>query len=308
MNSTFTEDAFTGENGAQFGRDITVHRHNAHNLPLFTDEGLEALLTRYPREDIGIYAMGDTPDTWRRGRLGDLPPADLLQMVKDGRVWLNLRASDQKDEEVGELSRSILKEMRAALRGFSPIKPDLGLIISSPRARVFYHLDVARVMLFHVRGHKRIYIYPREDHFVKPADLEAVVSHKTEEEIPYSPKLDEGAAVLDLKPGEMVSWPQNAPHRVENGNDLNVSLSFEYMTPLAIARANAIYANAWLRERFGYNGGLEGSPSVLWPGKVALARILKKVKPVDTETPSTFPHCFTLNESGMKFDSPNFAI
>ncbi len=37
-----------------------------------------------------------------------------------------------------------------------------------------------------------------------------------DEEIPYSPDFDEHAAVFDLKPGEVVSRPPNAPHRVEN--------------------------------------------------------------------------------------------
>ncbi|RIJ24472.1 hypothetical protein D1224_09625 [Henriciella barbarensis] len=277
-------------------------------MPLFTDEGLEALLDRYPREDIGVYAMGDTPDTWRRGRLGNANPSDLISMVKEGRVWLNLRAANTKDNEVGDLAGSILSEMRAAMPSFRPIKPDLGLIISSPNARVFYHLDVARVMLFHVRGNKRIYVYPRTEEFVRAKDLEGVVTHETEEEIPYKPDFDAGAQIIDLQPGQMVSWAQNAPHKVENADDMNVSLSFEYMTPVAIARANAVYANAWLRKAFKYNANLEPKPTVLWPAKVALARVLKKLAPIDKDTPSVFPHCFTLNKSGPVFDSEKFAI
>ena len=304
----FCEGAFAGENGARFGRATTVHQHNAHKLQLFSDAGLEALLTRYPREDIGVYAMGDTPDTWRRGRLGDLPAGELLSMVKEGRVWLNLRAANSKDGEIGQLSQSILSEMKTAMRGFHPIKPDLGLIISSPNARVFYHLDVAQVMLFHVRGHKRIYVYPRTEKYVRAVDLEGVVTHETEEEIPYAAELDAGASVVNLEPGQMVSWEQNAPHRVENGDDMNVSLSFEYMTPVGIARANTIFANAWLRKRFGYQATLEPRPSLSWPAKVALARVLKKIDPIDTDAPSVFPHCFTLNKSGITFDTAEYAI
>ena len=308
MKQVFHADAFAGENAKRFGEAVTVHHHNAHSLTLFLDEGLESLLARYPRKDIGVYAMGDTPDTWRRGRLGDANPSELISMVKEGRVWLNLREANRKDKEVGDLANAILSEMRSKLRGFRPIKPDLGLIISSPNARVFYHLDVARVMLFHVRGHKRIYVYPRTEQFVSPCDLEKVVTHETEEEIPYNARFDDEATIVDLEPGQMVSWAQNAPHRVENANDMNVSLSFEYMTPVAIARANAVFANAWLRKRFGYEATLEPNPTIAWPAKVALARVLKKVKPVDTESPSVFPHCFTLNANGPVFDSENYAI
>ena len=308
MPKVFTPDAFAGESGKQFGKAVTVHHHNAHRMSLFSDDGLASLLCRYPREDIGVYAMGDTPDTWRRGRLGDASPSDLISMVKEGRVWLNLRAANIKDKEVGDLATSILSEMRSAMPSFRPIKPDLGLIISSPNARVFYHLDVAKVMLFHVRGHKRVYVYPRAEEFVRAKDLEGVVSHETEEEIPYKPDFDAGAQIIDLQPGQMVSWAQNAPHKVENANDMNVSLSFEYMTPVAIARANAVYANAWLRKTLGYNATLEPNPTVIWPAKIALARILKKLKPVDRDKPAVFPHCFTLNKSGPVFDSEKYAI
>lgn len=304
----FSADAFAGDNRARFGKATTLHRHRAHDLPLFTDDGLATLLARYPREAIGVFAMGATPGSWRRGRLGDIPAGELLDSVKAGRVWLNLRAASDRDAEIGALSRAILGEMRAALRGFVPVRPDLGLIISSPGAKVFYHLDVARVMLFHVRGHKRVWIYPRRAPYVTPRDLEGVVVRRTEEDLPYAPGFDAGAEIIDLAPGEMASWEQNAPHRVENGPDLNVSLSFEYMTPVALARANVIHANAWLRDRFGYNGSLEARPALAWPAKVALSRALKRVEPVDQARPASFPYSFTLNRGGMAFDSAEWAI
>ena len=46
--------------------------------------------------------------------------------------------------------------------------------------------------------------------------------------------IDREAQVFDLTPGRMVTWAQNAPHRIENGPMLNVSLSIEFMTPPAL--------------------------------------------------------------------------
>ena len=47
-----------------------------------------------------------------------------------------------------------------------------------------------------------------------------------------------------------MSWPQNAPHRVLNGPDLNVSLSTEHMTAESLRRSHVYQANRLLRERF----------------------------------------------------------
>ncbi len=72
-----------------------------------------------------------------------------------------------------------------------------------------------------------------------------------DEEIPYSPDFDEHAAVFDLKPGEVVSRPPNAPHRVENLDTLNVSLSTGFVTEAADRRYLVYAAKHLFRRQFG---------------------------------------------------------
>lgn len=283
----------------RFGEGVCRARHELHRDPLFRDAGLIALLDRYPREHIGVFTMGDTPDSWQRGRLGDISGARLLEAVKSGRIWLNLRGASDHDAEIAQIRDNLFRETKSRVRRFFPFRKDVGLLISSPRARVFYHLDIPRVMLLHLRGRKRFYVYPREVGFIEPADLENVARGITEEEIPYSDALDAGAAVFDLVPGDMVHWPQNAPHRIDNGNDLNVSLSVEFMTPMALLRANALYANGWLREKFGWSAGLEDRPSLAWFWKVPLAQLIRLSGRISAQTrEAPLPPSFTLNSAG----------
>lgn len=289
--SVFAQGGFPASAARAFGRETQEFRHVLHEDPLFTDEGLAALLDRYPRDRIGLYTMGDTPESWRRGKLNNISGERLVEAVKAGRIWLNLRAASENDAEICDLNRRIFGELKSKVRNFHPFRTDLGLLISSPNAKVFYHLDTPRVMLWHIRGEKRVWIYPRREPFVGPRALENVVTRKTEEEIPYSPEFDTHAEVFDLKPGDMVHWPQNAPHRIDNGDSLNVSLSIEFMSPLALMRANAVYANAWLRDRIGYKGGLEGRFSPAWLAKFALTRALKaldRTKPPASLLPTSF--------------------
>lgn len=289
----FPSGPFDAKARRAFGNAVTRHAHDLAGDKLFTDAGLAGLLDRYPREDVGVYTMGEGPDSWQRGRLGDISGAELVQAVKAGNLWLNLRGSSARDAYLGDMNWQIFSELKRALPGFIPFRTDLALLISSPAARVSYHLDVPRVMLFHVRGRKRIFVYPREAPFIAARDLERVVSEATTEAIPYDRSFDAGAQVFDLVPGDMLSWPQNGPHRIENGPDLNVSLSVEYMTPAALMRANAVLANAWLRERAGYEGGLEARPGFGWLPKFALARWLRVIEPRQAR-PETLARTFVV--------------
>ena len=60
--------------------------------------------------------------------------------------------------------------------------------------------------------------------------LEDIYVAAHEEYVPYSSDFDEGARIFDLRPGEVLAWPQNSPHRVENTTGVNVSLSCEFAT------------------------------------------------------------------------------
>ena len=70
--------------------------------------------------------------------------------------------------------------------------------------------------LIQISGRKRVYVYPNTPPFLKPQDLEDIALLNREVDLPYAPWYDAHAQVFDLEPGQMLSWPLNAPHRVEN--------------------------------------------------------------------------------------------
>ena len=85
---------WTPEKAAAFGRANLQFAHDLHLRPLFSDDGLAAALDRYPRDQLGVFTMGDDPvawRTWRRGSGEGLTGAQLLEAVKAGRIWFNLR-------------------------------------------------------------------------------------------------------------------------------------------------------------------------------------------------------------------------
>jgi len=243
---------------------------------MFDDQGLASLLDRYPREHLGVFTMGEDPvdwKSWRAGTAGNLSGDQLLDAAKAGRIWLNLRHTNDFLPDYAELEREIFAEKQAQT-GVRTFKRDLGMLISSANAQVFYHLDVPLVSLWQLRGQKKVWVYPVASPYIPDEQLERIVLKETAEQFAYEPRWDEGAEAYDLTPGKMVTWAQNAPHRIENGPMLNVSLSIEFMTAPAVMRANVLYANGVLRKS-GARPRVQVSPHPAALAKVALARGVK---------------------------------
>jgi len=56
---------------------------------------------------------------------------------------------------------------------------------------------------------------------------------------------------MDLEPGEALTWPLYAPHRVDNLDKFCVSLSMDFQTWSSRMRNGALYTNAVIRSRGG---------------------------------------------------------
>lgn len=286
---------WTPDQARNFGRANLGFDHNLHTRPQFSDAGLADILDRYPRERLGVFTMGDDPvawRTWRRGVAEGLSGAELVEAVKLGRIWLNLRAVNTHADEYALLSDEIFADIEAAT-GQRTFRRDLGLLISSPGVQVFYHLDVPLVTLWQVRGTKTVWLYPPRAPYVDDEQLERIVLKETAEQFAYDPAWDAGADAVVLEPGRMATWPQNAPHRIENGPMMNVSLSIEFMTPAALVRANVVYANGILRKSFGARPKVQAGYDPRALAKLGAARALKALRPGE-RTRDPLPVTFSL--------------
>ena len=79
-----------------------------------------------------------------------------MEAVQAGRIWLNLREANATCPEYAALCDEISGGKGTATRSSRLLKRDLGLLISSPGAMVFYHLDVPLTSLWHIRGDKSV--------------------------------------------------------------------------------------------------------------------------------------------------------
>lgn len=282
-----------GSTKSQFGSAILQSEHTLHNSPLFSDVALEALLDAYPRERLGVWTFadhGEGEEAPVKGDARDLSGREILEAVRRGRIWLNLRAANQLVGDYAGIGETIFDSLQNA-SGQKVLKRDMSVLISSPGIHVHYHLDIPLVALLQVRGEKTVWFYPATADFAPDERLEAIVLREQEEGLVFRNEFEDDAERLELKPGMGVTWPQNAPHRVQNGAMMNVSLSCEFMTLPALLRANAIYANGRLRRQFGAAPRRPGNVTPVTLGKAAMARVFKSFERQRTEaapTPASF--------------------
>ncbi len=230
-----------------------------HDIPAYltSDEALIHILDRYPEHifDINRYefdAEGQVSLT--TGTRGDSSGRAVLDAIKAGKLWVNLRSCEDAHPglwaEVMLAFGKLQPELGVAQKGLKSARKMTGqLILSSPVTRVPFHFDAAGVVLFHLRGVKRIWVYPTTETFVPQEAMEKVIMRTTTEELPYQRIMDGQAYRFDIAPGQALTWPLYAPHRVENQEGLCVSLSMDYQTWASRITTGAHRANGVLRQR-----------------------------------------------------------
>ena len=268
----------TPEARACFGKAPIVALHDLHESDLFGDEALADLLDRFPRENLHAITMGDDPER-EENRVAEhrgVSGRDLLSAVRQGRLWLNVTRVNLSDSRYRELLEQLFAELARQVPGLRPDGLQATLLVSSPRAMVYFHADGPPSVLWHLRGRKRLFVYPAlDERFLARPVLEDIVAGVRPEYAPFRREFDDHAFVVDLHPGQFASWPQNAPHRVTNLDSFNVSLSTEFFTPQSRARARAYAANSFFRNRFGLSLSARSEGMGAF-AKVALHRLARK--------------------------------
>ncbi len=232
-----------------------VHAHALVANGFAEDQALAEVLDRYPPDlfDINLYDYDDEGQvSLRTGARGRLNGAKLLEAIQQGRLWVNMRDVERGWPELWQATMAEFDRiMGEAYPGLKAVSRNGQLILSSPKARVPYHFDASGVILFHMRGRKRLFVFPGDEAHLPERSMEQVIARQTTEEIPYVRAFEQDAQAIDLEPGQALTWPFFAPHRVENLDRFCVSLSVDFQTWSSRLRRGALYTNAVVRSRGG---------------------------------------------------------
>ena len=278
---------------AAIEKGVLLAEHGLADTGLFDDENLARIIDQHPDEDLTISTMGHDTNTfeWREGDRNGVSGEDLLDLVRRGHLWMNCRKMLQHHPQVAEMVNDLYGSLEKESPGFIASQRTANLLISSPDALVHYHIDLPVNMLWHLRGRKRVWVYPSFDsRFVSDDVVEMVCTGRLTEDVPYRADFDRYALVYDVEPGQLLTWPQMTPHRVNNLEGLNVSLSTEHKNPRATRRLNVREANHWLRNHCGrfYTGVAVDGPAAHL--KQALARGIRVWTRLTGEERETFTY------------------
>lgn len=223
-----------------------------HDVPTYlsSDDALVHILNRYPTEllEISRYDFGEngkvTLTPGKRGRAGG---ETVLDAVKNGQLCITLKEIEKAHPGLwGEIHRA-----------FSQLAPTIGvtraskmtgqMILSSATARFPYHFDVANTAVFHLRGVRRVWVYPTSETYLAQAEAEKAIMGVSNGELTHIRTGENAAWRFDIVPGEALALPLHAPHRVENDKGLCVSVVLSYETVHSQITNGAHIANGVFR-------------------------------------------------------------
>jgi hypothetical protein len=233
-----------------FGRHTVTLGHRLHESPLFTDDALARLIENAPRSRYHVNTMDartHDPRTRREGEIVDVSGHDVLQAVRQGRIWVHVQKLEQAGDEYAALLEDMFADLEANVPGLKTFRHQMNVLISSPAIQVYYHADAPGQMLWQVRGKKRVYLYPASEPFLPQQRLEKIVLGEAHEiSLDYHSWYDEYAEIIDLEPGRVLHWSVNRPHRIVNHDCLNISVATEHFTHRLRSTYLVNYANGLL--------------------------------------------------------------
>jgi len=288
-----------------FQKEVMTFSHGLSDTGLFTDTALIKLLEKHPSHLLDVNSMGDAqhpvyPNKFRTGDFRNIPGEVLLEAAKAGRIFLNARNAMNVHPEYKEVLDRMYGDI-ARETGNKVFTARGGILISSPISQTPYHFDKTEVILWHIRGAKRIIIYPRTQKFIPDAAYESAITNIRDDDLPYNKSFDKDATIVDLEPGMATCWPLNSPHRVDN-SAFCVSVTTEYSTRESGMKNAAMMANATLRHKFGLDVSYEKDGPAGRYVKSVFGQVLKKTGIVHKTTVKDMVS-FTIDP-----DNPDFIV
>lgn len=227
-----------GQFKADFNRRPFPIKHDLASHPAFTLEKLVELARKLPPEQVEYNAgnVGITQDPTKTPQTG-LSIEETIRRINEAKSWMVLkrvevdpvykRALDDCLDQIAPLARG-MRTRRAFI------------FISSPGSITPYHIDHEYNFLLQLRGTKQMTII--DSSVLEEEALERFYrgEHRN---LVFDDAHAARGKTFDLRPGDGVHVPVNAPHYVVNGPLPSVSFSITFRTPagdrkLAVYRVN----------------------------------------------------------------------
>ena len=217
-----------------FNRRPFMLDHSLSGHPAFTMDRLHSLLERslsIPKKVYWNAGKKRIDQRWddRPGR--DFSIDEAFRRIRETDAWIVIFGAD-RDPEIHDLLEKGLAEVQE-MTGIPLSKEaksrECIIFITSPHRVTEYHIDRECSMLMQVYGKKTIHVFDKTDREVlSEEEIERFWTVDTNAAI-YKPHLQSRASSFLLEPGKAIHIPINAPHWLENGDDISVSVNQNFV-------------------------------------------------------------------------------
>lgn len=250
--------------------------HNLADNPLLEIEALAQLAEALPPRSVE-FNRGDLPVGLdeRPGTTG-LTIGQTIRGIETSNSWAALKNVEQVPA-YRSLLLGLLEELRPIIEGRTGrmLKPQAYIFISSPNAVTPYHFDPEHNILLQLRGSKVMTLFPAGDPRFAADEVHEVYHRGGKRELVWDSRLLDQGLGFPLEPGDALYVPVMAPHFVNNGPAVSVSLSITWRSDWSFAEADARAFNGLLRQ-----WGYEPKRPARWPGdntaKALAWRVLRR--------------------------------
>ncbi|MEA3180316.1 MAG: hypothetical protein QOI59_3839 [Gammaproteobacteria bacterium] len=206
--------------------------HGLAGNPLWQLDNLVELSRRMPDHRETYWSNGPIAvnNNWEYRQNEKLSLDETMVNIAHNNSFVILKHAEQ-DPVYGPLLQSVLARI-VALSG-ERMRRDVTIgevliMISSPSRVTPYHMDSETNFLLQVAGDKTFYVFDQTDRTLV-TDLELERFYAVSQVLAtYRPERQAEASAYDLKAGFGIHVPPNAPHWVQNSDNVSVALSVNY--------------------------------------------------------------------------------
>ena len=248
-DADWSGDALIPDNGAfhaHFNRTDFLFNHGLAHHPMFELPALAALAERIPKYQDFVYWQNGrvkVDDRWGTNPAPRLSLDQTIDGIANNDSLVILKHAEQ-DPVYGPLLQAVLQRMFLVASPAAQADIVLGeslIFINSPHRNTAYHLDLESSSLLQIAGEKWVHVGDANDRSLTAhIELENHCNGDANGAL-FKPERQEEAHLYHLTPGLGVHFPSTAPHWVENGAEVSVSININYDLISAHQRLQRIY-------------------------------------------------------------------
>jgi hypothetical protein len=276
-----------------WNRRSFAFQHRLAHHPLFSLEALREVAERTPKYDGFVHWQNGriaVTDSWEINTGKRLSLDETILGIAENDSQVVLKHAEQ-DASIGPVLRDLLAEVVDLAPAHARDDITIGesiIFISSPRRVTKYHIDLEASCLLQVSGEKTVHIFdPSDPSILSLEEIEKQCCGNQNAAV-FKPDRQAAAQSYAFRPGVGAHFPSLAPHWVENGDNVSISININFELRSVHHRLRAIHRFNRRLRRFGLTPSPPGRSPLLDDAKAsvengltAVRRALKPSRPAD---------------------------